>query len=372
MTLAKLMAAAALLVVTAAAAPDRLHSIAQTDKRVWSGVARSDDGRTFVVFARLAGNPGPSLAMIGNDGKARPYPGGGWNDGSATAGKSDPAKVFVGLSAIRLGPDHALWVLDSGVVERGRALAGAAKLVRIDLVHDAVTRTIPLPPDVLRPKSRVAAFCLHGTIAYIADAGAPGLIVLDLGTGAARRVLDGEPSMTARRPVAVDGETVRGADGKPVMINVDDLALSPDGKFLYYQPLPGPMSRIATSLLDDPKATPQALTAGVEFWYDTPALGGSAIAPDGMLYLDDVENDSVLSLSPDRALRTVISDPRLHWPAAPFLRDGVLTIPVSQFDRAGLFHHGRSRIAYPVALFELRVAAPPATPAPPSPSTARR
>ncbi|WP_428392449.1 L-dopachrome tautomerase-related protein [Lichenicoccus sp.] len=365
MTIAKLLACAALLLATMAAAPDRLRSIAQTDRLAWSGVARSDDGRTFVVFSRLAGNPGPSLAVIGNDGKPQPFPGGGWNDWSAAADKADPAKVFVGLSAIRLGPDHSLWVLDSGVADRGRALAGAAKLVRIDLVHDSVARTIVLPADVLRPKSRVADFCLHGTTAYIADAGAPGLIVLDLTTGAARRVLDGTPSMTARRPVTVDGETLRGADGKPVMIDVDNLDLSPDGKFLYYQPLSGPMSRIATSLLDDPKATPQALTAGVEFWYDTPALGGSAIAPDGTLYLDDVENDSVLSLSPDRALRTVISDPRLHWPAAPFLRDGVLTIPVSQFDRAGLFHHGHSRIAHPVELFELRVASAPAAASPP-------
>ena len=373
MRLAKLVVCATLLVATAAATPDRLRSIAQTDEAAWNGVARSDDGRVFVVFARLTDKPGPSLAVIGNNGKPQPYPDAGWNGWSPTGGKSDASKLFVGLAAIRLGPGHGLWVLDSGVVERGkRPLPGGVKLVRIDLVHDSVTRTIVLPPDVLRPKSRLTDFCLHGSTAYIADSGAPGLIVLDLATGAARRVLDGDPSMTARRPVMVDGETLRGADGKPVMIDVDDLALSPDGKFLYYQPLPGPMSRIATSLLDDPKATAEALTAGAEFWYDTPALGGSAIAPDGTLYLDDVEDNSVLSLSPDRDLRTVIRDPRLHWPAAPFLRDGVLTIPVSQFDRAGLFHHGRSRIGYPVELFELRVAAPPAAPSPPQPGTARR
>lgn len=372
MRLAKLLGCATLLIATAAAAPDRLRSIAQTDEAAWNGVARSDDGRAFVVFARLTDKPGPSLAVIGNDGKPQPYPDAAWNGWSPADGKRDASKIFVGLTAIRLGAEHGLWVLDSGVVAGKRPLPGGAKLVKIDLVHDSVTRTIVLPPDVLHPKSRLADFCLRGSTAYIADAGAPGLIVLDLATGVARRVLDGDPSMTARRPVMADGETLRGADGKPVMNDVDDLDLSPGGRFLYYQPLPGPMSRIATSLLDDPKATSQALTAGAEFWYDTPALGGSAIAPDGTLYLDDVENDSVLSLSPDRELRTVIRDPRLHWPAAPFLRDGVLTIPVAQFDRAGLFHHGRSRIAFPVELFELRVAAPPIAPPPPQPGTARR
>ena len=339
--------------------PDRLAAIAHSDTLVWDGVVVAPDKRIFVAFPRIAGNPGPSLATIGADGNPVAYPGGGWNDWTQADSGSDPTHAFVGLAAIHLAADNSLWVVDTGTPGFGKSpLPGAAKLVRIDLSTNRVTRTYVLPPDVLRPKTMLDDIRFHAGQAYITDAGAAGLIVLDLATGGARRLLDGDPSTTAQRPIVVDGETVRGADNKPVMLHAGPLEVTPDGKYLYYQPLPGPMFRIPTSLLDDAKASPQSVSAGAEFWYDTPALGGTAIAPDGTLYLDDVEHDSVLSLSPSRALATILHDPRLHWAAAPFLAAGRLTLPVAQLDRAAAFHHGKSQIQLPVQLFSLQPSEP--------------
>ena len=338
-----------------AAPTDRLTLLGSNDKLSWNGVAIAPDGRIFVEFPHITGSPGPSLAILNRDNSLTPYPGGGWNDWSATA-KTDPAAAFVGLNAVHLGPDNSLWAVDTGAPGFGKQpLPGATKLVRIDLASNKVSRVYVLPPDVLAPKSMIDDVRFHGSLAYVTDAGVPGLIVLDLATGQARRLLDHDPSTTAQRPVVVDGETLKGPDNHPVMIQADQLEVSPDGAYLYYQPLCGPLYRIATALLDDPKATKQAVAAGVEFWYDTPALGGTAIGPDGTLYLDDVENDSVLSLDPQRRLTTLIRDPRLHWADAPFLQGGVLTLPVPQLDRAAVFHHGHSQIQYPVALYALHL-----------------
>ncbi len=340
---------------------DRLASVARSDKLVWSGVVVAPDRRIFILSPRVAGGAGPALAVLDAQGAPVAFPDAGW-EWTAGDAKSDPAHGFVGPSAIRLAPDNSLWVVDSGVPGFGRPmLPGAAKLVRIDLAS-LVTRSYVLPPEVLRPKSLLAEMRFNGGHAYITDAGAPGLIVLDLADGSARRLLDGDPSTTGQRPVMVDGETVKGADNRPVLIHADQLEVTPDGKYLYYQPLPGPMSRVPTALLDDAHASPRAVAAGVQFWYDTPALGGSAIGPDGTLYLDDVEQDRVLSLTPDRVLATVIRDPRLHWAASPFLAQGVLTLPVAQLDRAAVFHHGRSQIRFPVEMFGLRVAPSSGTP----------
>ena len=344
--------------------PDRLTSIAHSDKQVWNGVVVAPDKRVFVEFPRLAGNTEPALATLDAQGGLVPYPGGAWNEPTEADAKTDPGQAFIGLNAIHLAPDNSLWVVDTGSPGFGRAaLPGATKLVRIDLATNAVTRTYILPPDVLRPKSMIDDVRFNGGHAYVTDAGAPGLIVLDLASGSARRLLDHDPSTTAQRPIMVDGETLKGPDNKPAMIHADQLEVSPDGRYLYYQPLPGPMYRIPTALLDDARASPQAVSAGVEFWYDTPALGGTAIGPDGTLYLNDIENDSVLSLTPDRVLATVIRDPRLHWADAPFLHDGMLTLPVAQLDRASVFHHGKSQVRYPVALFDLRLISAP-VPAP--------
>lgn len=345
--------------------------------QAWNGVVVAPDGRLFVVFPRLINPSGVSLARIAADGALIPYPDAAWNGVDSPAGHRTQARpadtqpdmkppVFIGLNAIHLAPDGALWAVDTGSSGFGKpGVAGGTRLIRIDLGSNQVTRILTLPADVLRPRSMIDDIRFNNDHAYITDAGSPGLIVLDLKTGSFRRVLDHDPSMTAERPIIVDGETLKGPDGKPVMINADQLEVTPDGRYLYVQPLPGPMVRIQTSLLDDPQVAPKTLSSAVEFWYDTPALGGTAIAPDGTLYLNDLENDSILSLSPQRVLTLLVSDPRLHWADAPFLApDGTLTVPVPQIDRAAPFHHGHSQIQFPVMLYTLKPAALTAVPAP--------
>jgi len=270
-----------------------------------------------------------------------------------------PGTAFIGLNAVHLAPDGSLWAVDTGTPGFGKPpLPGGTKLVRIDLKTNKVTRVLVLPQDVLRPKSMIDDIRFNGGRAYITDAGAPGLIVLDLASGNFRRVLDGDAALTAQRPTLVDGEMLRGPDGKPVMIHADQLEVTPDGQWLFVQPLCGPMVRIPTALIDDPNVPARVLSAAVQFWYDTPALGGTAITRDGTLLLLDLENDSLLSLSPDRTLTLLLQDPRLHWADAPFLSpDGTLFVPVPQLDRAAPFHHGHTQIRYPVMLFSLNPAA---------------
>lgn len=344
---------------------DHLVLRTQSKQMVWNGVVVAPDGRLFAVFPRAANTSGPSLALVAADGSLTPYPDAAWNAKAPAEAKppvawsapaTGPGSVFVGLNAIHLAPDGALWAVDTGSPGFGKpASPDSTRLIRIDLATNQVTRVLTLPPEVLRPKSMIDDIRFNGTHAYISDAGTPGLIVLEVASGGFRRVLDHDPALTAQRPILVDGDVVKGPDGKPAMIHADQLEVTPDGHYLYIQPLSGPMSRVATALLDDPQASPQTLSHAIAFWYDTPALGGTAIAPDGTLYLNDLETDSILSLSPDRKLTRLIQDPRLHWADAPFLApDGTLTVPVPQLDRAPPFHHGHSQIQFPVALYTLK------------------
>ena len=348
---------------------------ASSSQSVWNGVVLAPDDRLFVVLPRLANPSGLSLALVDAD-RLTPYPDASWNGTpqptprpvrpppagpqptatQAPAPAPDgPGPVFIGLNAIHLAPDGSMWAVDTGVPGPGKApVAGAARLIRIDLATNRVTRILPVPADALRPRSMIDDIRFNGDHAYVTDAGAPGLLVVDLRDGTMRRVLDHDPALTAQRPVTVDGEVLKGPDNKPVMIHADQLEVTPDGRHLYVQPSCGPMSRIDTALLDDPQTPPRTLSAGIWFWYDTPALGGTAIAPDGTLYLDDLENDSILALSPDRVLTQVIRDGRLHWADAPFLSPkGTLFVPVPQLDRAAQFHHGHAQIQFPVGLYTL-------------------
>lgn len=344
----------------AAATADRLTAVATNDKLIWNGVAETPDGRIFVEFPRIDTSvPNPSIAELGAGGALLPFPGGAWN---AWRPGADPARAFVSTNAIHLGPDGDLWVVDNaaaGFIGKP-PVPGGQKIVVLDPHRGTVVRVYPLGADVLKPKSAIDDIRFNGRRGYITDAGAPGLIVLDLDTGHARRVLDGDRSTTASRPIIVDGHILREPDGKPAAINADQLEVTPDGAYLYFQPLPGPLYRVATKLLDDPAVPAAALSKGVEFWYDTPSLGGTAIDAAGNLYLNDLGTDAILKLGPDRHLSLVIRDARLHWADAPVIdAHGDDVVPVPQLDRAAVFNHGHSQIRWPVVIWRLHLGAKP-------------
>ena len=142
----------------------------------------------------------------------------------------DGGRRLVGVNAIRIGPDGALWVADRGGPGIGKPLAPhGPKLVRIDVSTARVTRAYDLGA-VTQPWSFVDDVRFNGPRAYLTDAGNPGLIVLDLASGHARRVLEGHPSTVAQDPLMAEGKVVRDGKGDPVNVHADQLEVSPDGR----------------------------------------------------------------------------------------------------------------------------------------------
>lgn len=339
----------------ATAGTGQLRLVAQSESVVWNAVA-ADHGRVFVAGPRWSGSTGPAVGLVTADGGVAPYPDAAWNAWHPGAA-ADTA--FVNVNSINLDGRGDLWVVDTGAPTfGGDPLPGGAKLVRVDVTSNRVTRVYPFGPDVAPPGSYLDDVRFNGGTAYLTDAGRPGLIVLNLGTGAARRVLDGHPSTTAPadRPIVVDGTVVRGADDTPLKVNADPLELSPDRRWLYYGPLSGPWSRVPTRGLDDPQLSPAQLAAQVRPWADLPPTGGTAMDRRGNLYFSDLAHDSIMRRSPDGRITQLIQDPRLHWVDAPFL-DGhdTLWLPVPQLDRAAPFNDGISRIHFPVQLLRLKL-----------------
>jgi hypothetical protein len=330
-----------------------LESIAEEHHAIWNGVAVTPSGRIFVNYPALSPRPIPAVAEVGTDGIARPYPGGAWNRWAP--GKA-VEHAFVGTNAVRIGPEGDLWVVDTGSPSFGaEILPHAPKVVRIDLLRNAVTKIYPLGPTIAFRKSYIDDIRFHGHLAYLTDAGVPGIIVLDLKTGSARRVLNNDKSTTGTRPIVVDEETVHGPDGQPLILHTDQMEVSPDGRWFYFQPLAGPMHRLDTRWLDDPTIDSATLSKHVEFWYETHALGGTAIDAAGNLYLEDLSNDSVLKLTSNREVSTILQDHRLHWVDAPWIQDGWLYLPQAQLDRAPQFHNGQSQIDWPLHIYRFRL-----------------
>ncbi|WNG37211.1 hypothetical protein F0U61_28705 [Archangium violaceum] len=329
---------------------------AESDSMIWNAVALSDEGSVFVAGPRWTGSTGPSLARLDAEGQPHPYPDERWNGWQPG---QDAREAFVNINAIHRGPEDSLWVIDTGSPDFGGApLPGGAKVVRIDLKSGQVLRVYPLGSEIATPTSYVDDIRLKGTRGYLTDAGRPGLIVLDLETGAARRVLDNAPATTAPtdRPIVLEGKVLHAPDGSPLRVHADPLELSPDGQWLYFASLHGPWSRIETRWLDDASLTPEALLAHVEPWADLPPTGGTWLDTNGDLYFSDLAEDALKKRTPEGRIETVVADPRLHWVDAPFLAaDGWLWLPVPQMDRVALFNGGVARTVRPIQLLRLRV-----------------
>ena len=139
----------------------------------------------------------------------------------------DASAKFVTVVSVRIGPDGAIWVVDKGSLGmlEGTIVRGSPKLVRIDPRTNAVARVYYLE-SVSTGESFIDDVRFDGDTAYLTDAGSPGLIVLDLVTGAARRVLDRSPSTTGRVPLRAEGRLLRSPAGKPLFFNADQLELS--------------------------------------------------------------------------------------------------------------------------------------------------
>jgi sugar lactone lactonase YvrE len=325
--------------------------------RVWNGITTSKDGRAFASFPDADG-PGVKLQELTSESKASPYPNPSWN--SWKPGQ-DPKAAFVHVNALRIGPDGVLWVVDAGAPGLGKpAVSGAARIIGFDLSTNQVSRIYTLTQGT-KKDSYIDDIRFNGGYGYITDAGAPGLLVLNLKTGAVRRVLDNDPSTIDSRPMMADGKILRDEKGKELRLHADQIEISPDGKYVYYQPACGPLARIETRWLNDETLAPTGLAGHVEKWLDTPTSGGTAIDSDGTIYYGDANQRRILKISPDKSIQVLISDPRLIWSDAMWIdQDGFLWIPATQQNLTPGFTGGKQQVRYPVWIYKMQLGIHPA------------
>ena len=338
-----------------AARADQLTTVLRS-KTVANGIASTPSGRIFLPFSRIDGSVGPQVVEW-KDGKPVPFPDESWNGWKQG---DDPARAFVRVNALRVGPKGSLWVVDVGAPGLDNPkLPHGPKLVKIDLSTNQIARIYDLD-TATNQDSFIDDVRFHGSFGYLTDAGSPGVIIVDLKTGDARRVLDGDPSVTAQRTLTADSHTMHGPNGKPLKIHADQLEVSPDGKFFYYQPASGPMSRIATRYLDDPKLPSTQLAKHVTTFAKTPSTGGTAIDAMGNIYASDVDHQRILKIDPNGNEEILIEDPRLEWVDAMWIdAEGYLFMPAAQLNRMAPFNDGVDKVQYPMSIYKMKIGVKP-------------
>jgi pimeloyl-ACP methyl ester carboxylesterase/sugar lactone lactonase YvrE len=313
-----IVAAATFGIAQAQTAANPLTQVAQFDHQV-TGVAVTADGRRFVNFPRWTDDAPISVAEVMKDGSLKPYPDAKWNNWrNARANELPVGDYFVCVQSVVADGHGNLWVLDPGAPGNEKILEGAPKLVKIDLATNRVTKVIKVPLDVALQGTYLndIRFSPDGKTGYITDSGTRGaIIVIDLETGKGFRALDGHGSTQVDKSVTVttDGKPLVRPDGRQPVFAADGIALSNDGKTLYYQALTGKtLYSIDTALLREGVGE-TARAAGVKTVAQTHVADGLWMSKAGTLYLTSPVNNGITRLVGDH-VEPVLTDKRLRWP----------------------------------------------------------
>ncbi len=321
-----------------------------------TGVSVARSGRVFVNLPRWTVDVPISVGEV-EDGRIKPFPNAEWNAYRNSAGpKNRPGAQFVCVQSIVVDHHDNLWVLDPAAPGQMGPVVGGPKLVKIDLNTNQVVRTIHVDAHAAPPGSYMndVRFSPDDRFAYISDSGSKGaLIVVDLQSGQARRVLDGDPSTQFDKTVVVhtDGAPLRRPDGRGPQFAADGIALSADGRTFYWQALTGDtLYSLPTSVLQDPAQSAHAQASKVA---TTHPADGLWIDAAGHFYVTNPEQNSVeMAERPGLPLKTLVKDARLRWPDT-FSQgpDGALYVSASHIQDSPWFKPHVQ--ATPSALFKI-------------------
>ncbi len=281
-----------------------LEEVLSYDEPV-GNVAVSAAGQVFFTIHPESRAPGPRL-MVKDGLGLRPFP-----DAELQA------QHFSNPLGVVIDEQSRLWVMDTG--GHGKHVA---KILAYDSATGALLHEHAFDREIAPLGSFLQDLQVHpdGKTIYIADVSfwrqSPALIIYDVETRQARRVLERHASVTPQdwiirtptRPMTFIGGLVSMKPG------IDGLAISPDGGWLYY----GAMShdtlyRIPTDALADAGLTRTELTETVEVVGRKPLSDGLSADLEGNVYITDVEHSAVLRMDPAGKLTTIVNSPRIRW-----------------------------------------------------------
>lgn len=322
-----------------------------------TGVTVSRSGRMFVNFPRWSDKYLNAVVEVQKDGSVRSYPNEFWNRWDK---KPETApRQFVCVQSVVADDQDNLWIVDPASPLIAGVVPGGAKLVRVDLGTNKVTRVYTFSTDVVKPNSYLNDIRIdtRQAVAYMTDSGPGGIVVVDLKSGKAHRALDGHPSVKPESAVSisVNGKPVVGPDGKPPQFASDGIALSHSGDYLYYQALTGAtLYRVRTTLLRNAASDPKAAAAGVETVGKTFPVDGLWMDAQDRVYLSNINESAVYRLAGGR-MEKLASDSRLEWPDT-FSQgpDGAMYVTASHINDSPQYNNGKSTRTKPYAVFRFQ------------------
>jgi sugar lactone lactonase YvrE len=310
-------------------------------------------------------SPDKRVVELVRGGKLLPFPDANWNSGDLSTDDS-----FDSVLGIQCDGKGVVWMPDNGIRS-----GSIPRLVGWDTVKNRLARIIHLGPPAIPPQPvfpdnaffNDLAVDLKNNAIYISHSAIEdsALIVVDLRTGKARRVLQSHASMVPENTdIVINGKalnfTLPDAGRLKLLIGVNPIALDSSDEWLYYGTMNGnSMYRIRTSVLADAGLTNEQLAQYVERFSEKPICDGISLDNEGNIYISDLESHAIGIIGQDRKYKKLVSDPRISWPESfSFGPDGYLYFVASQLHLSAPLNEGKNKAKPPFYVFRVKALAP--------------
>jgi sugar lactone lactonase YvrE len=337
---------------------DRLATVFKDDTFQLTGVAISPEGRLFTNYPLWSQVYKHAVVEAGGENNQHklPFPNlymNSWQPGDNGKDK------WVCVQAVYADDKNNLWIVDPASPEMEGVYQNSHKLVKINLGTNAIDRTYYFE-GVTGAGSYINDVRVdhQRQYAYLTNSREGGIVVVNLVTGKAKQVLHDHYS-TKSDPdfkFIIDGHELM-KNGKPVKINSDGIALSPDGDWLYYKPLTDDkLYRIRTEHLRNDEMSSAMLGSKVEDLGHFATTDGMVFDKKGSLYMGDMRTYSIIRITPELKMQTLIVDDRLIWPDSYSIStDGYLYISCSQIHKQPEYNNGENKRESPYAIYKLKL-----------------
>ncbi|WES99496.1 L-dopachrome tautomerase-related protein [Chryseobacterium arthrosphaerae] len=323
-----------------------------------TGVAVAKDNRVFVNYPYWLDTHSYSVVEV-KDGKPLPYPDAEWN--SFKKGE-DGQNKFVTVQSVVTDDKGFLWVVDAAGIGLGKVYQHSSKVVKINLANNKIEKIYRFPENVVSEEVYINDIRVDNEngFAYLSNSNTGGIVVLNINTGDSRLVLANSPSVKSDPNYHFSplGTELKKGDGSLLKVNSDGIALAPDNQYLYYKPLTdNRLYRIKTDLLRDFKTNEAVLNKNVEDLGKFITTDGMIFDKKGNLYLGDLEKNSIVKITPDLKMQTIVKDDeKLIWPDSYSISDdGYLYISNSQIQLMPWFHKGKEQFKKPFKVFKIKI-----------------
>lgn len=253
-----------------------------------------------------------------------------------------------------------VWLLDNGMRS-----GVTPKLVGWDIKTNKLHRVIELPEPITHKDSFVNDFAVdtkHNHIFISDPAGGvnAGLIVIDLNTGTAKRVLEGQKSVLPENVDLIIDKTPIQLKDKSGNLSRPHIGVNPitedlNNEWVYFGPMHGlSLYRVKAEDLANKSLSKNELADRVERYSDKPISDGISIDKDGNIYLGELAENAIGIISKDRKYRRLFQSPKLSWvDSFSFGKEGNLYAVVNRLHQSATLNGGELAAKPPFYLLKV-------------------